>query len=237
MLARRSPPHPSKGGSADEHPIAALVLAAGLSARMATPKPLQSLGGKPLLAHVLDALRGSGVWETIVVLGAEADRIRREIPLLGERPIFHPDFREGMSSSIRAGMLAASPGADAFLIVLGDQPLVMASTIRALAARHGSAATKILVPTYRGVRGNPVLLPRSLAAEIASIRGDVGCREVVRRHPEATEEVPVDDPGVLLDVDTPEDLRRIQEALDHRVPLETLVADRLRSAVRSPSTS
>ncbi len=221
--ARRTPgqaPPTSDGGTS------AIVLAAGRSVRMGTPKPLLPLAGKPMLVHVLDALRGSRVREIVLVLGADAERIQREVPLEGVRVLVHPAFAEGMSSSLRAGVRAATPKADGFLIVLGDQPLVRSRTVDALVDRAETTRAKVLVPTYAGIRGNPVLLRRSLSAEIASVTGDVGCKEVVRRHVGETEEVAVDDPGILLDVDTSEDLRRLQSAMDHQVPLERLVADR-----------
>lgn len=224
-----TPPSPKRGGFAGRGHAAAIVLAAGQSARMGRPKPFLQLRGKPLLAHVLDTLRDAALEEIILVLGADADRVRDAIPLDGTRPVFHPGFAEGMSSSLRAGIRAASSDADAFLIVLGDQPLVTTRTIRAMVDRHASARSKILVPTFAGIRGNPVLLPRVFSGEVSSIRGDVGCREIVSRHADATEEVPVDDPGILLDVDTPEDLRRIEDALERRTPLKDLITDRARN--------
>lgn len=212
--------------------VTAILLAAGLSSRMGAPKPLLRIRGKPVLARVLDALRASDLREVVVVLGAEADRVRRDVPLEGTRVVLNPDYARGMSTSIRAGLRAASPEAEAYLIVLGDQPLVSPSTVHALVARQETTGARILVPTYAGVRGNPVLLDRSLSAEIESIRGDVGCRGIVASHEGEVVEVPVDDPGILVDADTPEDVRRIEAALREGTPLARLVEDRLAAEPR-----
>ena len=212
--------------------MSAIVLAAGLSSRMGTPKPLLPLRGKPLLAHGLDALRGGGLREIVVVLGAGADRIRRGVSLAGTKGVVNPEYEEGMSSSIRAGLRAASPDAGAYLIVLGDQPLVTPATIRAIVARWEETGSRIAVPTYEGVRGNPVLLDRSLSAQMESLRGDVGCRGLVAAHAAEVVEVPVDDPGILIDVDTADDLRRVEAALREGTPFSRLAEDRRRGAPR-----
>ncbi len=195
---------------------------------MGAPKAILPLRGKAILTRVLDALRASQVREILVVLGAEADRIRKEVPMRGARVVVSPDYGLGISASIRTGLRAASPGADAFLIVLGDQPLVTTATIDVLLSRREGTGARILVPTYHGVRGNPVLLHRSLSAEMESVQGDVGCRGVVASHQNEVVEVPVDDAGILVDVDTKEDLRRIEEALAEGTPLARLAEPRMR---------
>lgn len=219
-------PHAQRGRGG----VIAILLAAGVSSRMGEPKPLVRLAGRPLLSHALEALRQSDVSEIVVVLGAEADRVRREVALDGTRTIVNPDYADGMRSSIRAGMHAAPPEGEAFLIVLGDQPLVSLATINTLVARREATGARIIVPTYCGVRGNPVLLHRSLSPDIEAIHGDVGCRDVVNGHLDETVEVSVDDPGILIDIDTPEEVRRVEGALAQGSPLDTLVADRVRRA-------
>ncbi len=203
--------------------VSAIVLAAGSSSRLGEPKPLVRLGDRSLLARVLDTLRATAVSEIVVVLGSEADCVRREIPLHGTRIVINSKPARGMSSSIRAGLEAASLEAEAFLIVLGDQPFVAPGTVDALLERRNATRVRILVPTYRGVRGNPVLLDRSFLPEMRAISGDVGCRHVITAHPTEVVEVPVDDPGVRIDVDTPEDLAAIREALRNGTPLGRLV--------------
>ncbi len=203
--------------------VTAILLAAGTSSRMGGPKPLSRLGGKPLLAHSLDALRASPVGEIVVVLGSDAGSIRREIPLDGTRVVLNAEFAEGMSSSIRAGLQAASERAEAFLIVLGDQPLVTSATIAGIIARYQTTHGPAIVPTFRGRRGNPVLFERSLLPEMQAIRGDIGCRAVLSAHAAEVVEFPVDDPGILLDVDTPKDLEKLNAALRAGEPLDRLL--------------
>ena len=115
-----------------ESAVSAIVLAAGESARMGRPKPLVPLSGRPLLSHVMSAVRGSRAGDVVVVLGHEAERVRREVPLDGARVVVNSRFAEGMSTSIRAGVNAVAPTSRAFLIVLGDEPLVTSATLDAL---------------------------------------------------------------------------------------------------------
>jgi xanthine dehydrogenase accessory factor len=209
--------------------ISALVLAAGTSSRMGEPKPLVRVQGEPLLARVLRAVATSRVQETVVVLGAEADRVRSEVPLLGARSVENPDFREGMSTSLKAGVAALSPDAAAFFVVLADAPFLEASTLNALIAARERTGARILLPTYEGTRGNPVLLDRSLSEEVDSLTGDRGCRAVRLNHPEETVEVPVDDPGVVIDLDTPEDVLRAEAALARGEPLASVAREQARA--------
>lgn len=210
--------------------ISALVLAAGGSSRMGEPKPLVSLGGQPVLSHVLDALARSRVDDTIVVLGAASDRVRREVSLTGVRSVENPRFAEGLSSSLRTGVAALAPESDAFFVVLGDEPFVQPGTFDALIAARARTRARIVLPVYEGTRGNPVLIDRSLASEVDAITGDRGCRALRLRHPEETVEVPVDDPGVVIDLDTPSDVARAREALSAGEPLASVARDLARSA-------
>ena len=203
--------------------ISAIVLAAGTSSRMGSPKSLLTVGGRSLLEHVLEAVRGAQVDDIVVVLGHEADRIRSEVSFNGARSVVNPAYSEGMSSSIRAGVRAADARSDGFLIVLGDQPFVASATLDALIARRNGSNARILIPTYEGRRGNPVLLDQSLSEEVQSITGDQGCRTIFGRHTQGILEVPVDDPGILVDLDTPEQIARADEVLRTGRPIAGLV--------------
>jgi len=203
--------------------ISAIVLAAGTSSRMGEPKPLLRISGQPLLARTLESVQRSNVGHIIVVLGAEAGRIRREVVMAGATVVVNPDYAAGMSTSLRAGLRAAPPESRGYLIALGDQPFVLPSTIDVLIERHSVAGGKILVPTYHGRRGNPVLIDRSLAPELEAIRGDVGCRALFGPHSNDLVEVSVEDPGILLDIDTAEHLALVREAVERRDPLDSLI--------------
>ncbi len=205
--------------------ISAIVLAAGRSTRMGRPKPIVRIGERPLLAHTLSSLRRSRAGQVVVVLGYEAELVRREVPLVGTTVVLNPDYETGMSTSIQTGIRAADPSADGFLIVLADQPFVSSTTIDSLLDRWTPTGPKILIPTYHGVRGNPVLLDQSLSSEVQTLSGDIGCRAIFDDHPDETVEVPVEDPGILFDLDTPELLEALQKELQKGRPLDTAVAD------------
>src|SRR2546422_185106 len=193
--------------------ISAIVLAAGTSSRMGSPKPLLTLGGRPLLERVLETVRDAAVDDIVVVLGHEADRVRDGVSFDGAHAVVNPAYIEGMSTSLQAGIRAADPRSDGFLIVLGDQPFVQSATINTLIERRNRSQAKILIPTYGGARGNPILLDRSLSEDVQSITGDQGCRAIFGHHTRGILEVPVDDPGILVDLDTPEQITRAEEVV------------------------
>ena len=205
--------------------ISAIVLAAGNSSRMGEPKALVSIGGQPLLRRVLAAVRASPARDVVVVLGHEAERVRDEVSLDGTRIVVNSAFAEGMSTSIRAGLAAADSRAEGYLIVLGDQPFVAPTTMEALINARSTSNAKIMIPTFRGVRGNPVLVDRSLAGEVAAVTGDQGCRAIFGHHGAEILEVAVDDPGILVDIDTPSQAERAGRALASGDPLESLVPE------------
>lgn len=199
---------------------------------MGEPKPLVRIGDRPLLALVLEGVGASRVSDTVLVLGDSAERIRRELSTEGARVVENPAFREGMSSSLRAGVASLRPGTEAFFVVLGDAPFVRPETYDAMIAARESSGARIVLPTYHGVRGNPVLIDRSLAGEADEITGDRGCRELRQRHPDETVEVPVDDAGVLIDLDTPEEVERARRAVTEGRSPASLVGPFSRGAGR-----
>ncbi len=202
--------------------ISAIVLAGGTSSRFGEPKPLAIVGDRPLLEHVLDSVRHSQVGQIVVVLGHEAERVHQAVALDGATVVLNRDYAAGMSTSIRAGLGALDPRSEAFLVVLGDQPFISPATLDVLIDQRSRSGAKILIPTFRGFRGNPVLVDRSLSAAVMSLSGDVGCRAIFGDHGDEILEVPVNDPGVLLDLDTKEDLERARQALERGTSLESL---------------
>src|SRR6266852_6255238 len=184
--------------------ISAILLAAGQATRFGRLKQLVTLGEKPLLQHVLDNLAQSKIDDVVVILGARADEIREQIQFGKARTVLNPDYANGMSTSIQAGLRAID--AEAAMIVLADQPFVTPRTIDALIDEYRRVKPSAVVPTFNGFRGNPVIVDRSLFAEMMTIRGDIGCRSIFGDHP--VHLLPVDDRGVVQDIDTPEDFKQ-----------------------------
>src|SRR5258706_9271611 len=184
--------------------ISAIVLAAGQATRFGRCKQVLRLGDKTILDHALDNVRASKIEDTVVVLGAHAGEIRQQVRI-DERIVLNDDYADGMSTSIHAGLRALGPETEAALIVLGDQPFVSPRTIDLLIDEYRRSRPGVVIPTYHGSRGNPVLVDRSLFAEMLGIRGDVGFRAVFGAHPQSVVQVPVEDRGVLVDIDTQED--------------------------------
>jgi CTP:molybdopterin cytidylyltransferase MocA len=182
--------------------VAAVVLAAGAGRRYGGAKQLAELDGRPLLEHALLVVAAAPVDRRVVVLGARADRVLREVPLHGAEPVRSPDWRSGQSASLRRG-LDAVPKAEAAVIVLGDQPHVSPAAIERVLAARGDGAEAVRA-TYGGEPSHPVVLERSLFPRLRAVEGDAGAREVLRTA--AVREVPCDGLGGPEDVDTPEQL-------------------------------
>jgi len=192
----------------ENSPRSAVVLAAGSSTRMGTVKQLLPLGGRPLLQHVLDNVRESAVGEIILVLGHAADAIRQKVELRDVKVVLNGNYRQGMGSSLRLGLSTVDSRSEAALIVLADQPFVRAATFDRLFTEHTRTKAQIVIPTYRGFRGNPVLLDRSVFSEVMGLTGDIGCRAIFGDHLEGIGKLSVDDPGILLDLDQRSDYEK-----------------------------
>jgi len=162
-----------------------------------------------MLQNVLDTLRESKVDAVVVVLGSRAREVERSLKLSRETVIVNPGFAEGMSGSLRAGLAKMEGEADAVMIVLGDQPLVAAATIDALIDTYRRTKGLVVLPVMDGRRGNPVLFDKELFPEVMRVRGDVGAKSVVMSHEDRVVEVPVDDRGILVDIDTPGDYSKV----------------------------
>ncbi|HLK08244.1 MAG TPA: NTP transferase domain-containing protein [Candidatus Angelobacter sp.] len=194
--------------------VAAVVLAAGMSRRMGTPKQLLRIGTETILQRTLKNVRDSNVSEIILVLGHAADDVQKAIATQGLKVVINPEYQQGMGSSLRSGLAAVDAAAKAAIIVLADQPWVRAETLNRLIECHQERKPQIIVPTYRGFRGNPVLLDRSVFAEVQALNGDVGCRAIFGDHTEGIVKLPVDDPGILLDIDSRDDLENLSGAAE-----------------------
>lgn len=185
--------------------IAALILAAGRSTRFgARNKLLAEFKGRPILAQVLDAAAAAGIAPRLLVTGHEAEAVRT---LAGDnRVIENPDYARGISTSIRAGLAALPDDVVAAFIMLGDMPRISPRTLEALVAASANDPSLAFVPVFEGRWGNPVLVRRALFPSLMQLHGDQGARKLLEASREVVREIPVDDPGVLADFDTPDAL-------------------------------
>lgn len=186
-----------------------MVLAAGMSTRMGTPKQLLHLGANTLLGHTLENVRKSRAGEIVLVLGFAADTIQQQVPTQNCKVVVNTAFQEGMATSLSAGLSALGTGSEAALIILADQPFLQPATLNQLIDDHHKFRPHILLPLYKGFRGNPVLLDRSVFSELMGLTGDVGCRAIFGSHIENIRKLPVDDVGILVDVDQQSDIEKL----------------------------
>jgi molybdenum cofactor cytidylyltransferase len=164
-----------------------------------------------MLARSLQAVARSQVAEIVVVLGHQADQVRQvaEQALPGRtlRFVENPDYAQGLSTSLRAGLRAVPGDADAVLVALGDMPAITSVEIDKLIAAFNPVEQRaIVVPTYKGKRGNPILWARRFIPDMMTAAGDVGARHLIGENAELVREVEMAGEGVLVDLDTPEAL-------------------------------
>jgi molybdenum cofactor cytidylyltransferase len=185
--------------------IPALLMAAGMSTRMGRNKLLLPFNGHTVVAETCDRLLQSHVSKIIVVLGNDQDKVFNE--LKDKRVVFviNPNYDLGMSTSLRSGVSYLPDDTKFFMVALGDQPLVSVSAYNALIGATCYTSHKIFIPTYGRERGNPTILSAEFIPEIMDTTGDIGGRELVRRHPETVQEVPVINEGVIINMNTPEE--------------------------------
>lgn len=186
--------------------ISALLLAAGRAIRMGRPKQLLPFGKSTILEQAIDNLLGSQVDEIVVVVGHRAEEIAKVVALKLVKLVVNPDYTQGMSTSIIAGLNAVNNQAQAFMIALGDEPLIDSRTVNRLIEAFCHHDTGIVIPTYQGRRGHPVIFTRKYRRELLALKGDIGGRKVIGDHPGDVLEVAMNCRGIYLDIDTADDL-------------------------------
>ena len=202
------PPHPKR--------IAAVVLAAGRSTRMRGPnKLLAEIARRPLVRIVADEALASRADPVIIVAGHQRAEVEKALAGLRVRIVHNPDFAEGLGTSLRAGIAAVPADSDAAIVCLGDMPRVDAALMnRLIAVFDPDRGALVVVPTFEGKRGNPVLWSRRFFPDLMAIEGDVGARHLIGRYSEAVAEVTVEGKAALIDVDTPEALSGVKAEME-----------------------
>jgi molybdenum cofactor cytidylyltransferase len=217
MPREKAPATPRSGAAPRSAPtIAAVILAAGRSRRMAPHNKLlvTDKSGKPMIARVVDNVLSSNARPILVVLGHQAEQIEHA---LGGRPVrfvHAQDYAEGLAASLKAGIAAVPPECAAAIVCLGDMPLVTGRMIdRLMSMYDADEGRQIVLPTFRGKQGNPMLWDKRFFPEILQIIGDSGARFLVGKHAEVVVEAEMADDAVLRDFDTTESLATLPKGM------------------------
>ena len=197
--------------------LAAVILAAGESRRMGTPKALlpfpadaaQTEGIKTFLEHLTNIAQHPRIGLRRVVLGAHAEEIRSRTQLAPADVIVNAEWATGQLSSIQAAIRSLPPGTEGVMLFLVDQPLITAGLVGELVGQFYSSQRRIVIPTYNGKRGHPVIFSSSLYDELLAAPKEEGARAVVWRHAKDVLEVPTDEEGVVLNLNDPETMKRV----------------------------
>jgi molybdenum cofactor cytidylyltransferase len=186
--------------------IAAVVLSAGESSRMGEPKALLPIDGETFIERIVAALKQSGLERIIVVLGFNAEDMRRKIEHLPVEIVVNPDYMQGQLSSLQTAIryLESDQNCDGMLVHLVDHPYIDPVLVRAMLQHFSNSKNLIVVPRHRGKRGHPVIFSRALFSELLDAPMDQGAKAVVNAHRDETLEIDTEDVGITLDIDTPE---------------------------------
>jgi molybdenum cofactor cytidylyltransferase len=190
--------------------IAGLILAAGESSRMGTDKATLAYRGRTFLEAIVQTLGQADIGRIVVVLGHHAEEIQRHVKLEAAQVVINPAYRSGQTSSLQAGLRSLSADdLEAIVLCLVDHPGVSAETVRGLVASFRDCRAPVVIPTYQGRRGHPVLIGRQVFKELLELACDAGADSVVRKYRPATQFVEVEDEGIVTDVDDLESYGRL----------------------------
>lgn len=194
--------------------IVGIILSAGESTRMGTLKQLLPWGEKNILQQVLDNTSASRLEEILLILGYRAENITERINLSSKTHILiNHEYKKGMSSSVKCGIENAPADAEAFMLLLGDQPFISVNIIDKLISYYHTVRHGIIIPVYDGRRGHPVIFDTQYKNELLLI-SDQGAKEVVNKHASDIYEVPVDSSNILVDIDTPPEYEEARNKFD-----------------------
>ncbi|HEX7066319.1 MAG TPA: nucleotidyltransferase family protein [Bacillales bacterium] len=195
--------------------VKAMILAAGTSSRMGTPKQLLRLGDTPLLQHVTQNILRFDFSEIIAVIGHEAEEIKRSVQIEDERFrwVINPEYASGQSTSLRKGI--ESCGSSDIMVFLGDEPLISEQTVQTIfqfgfKKQSVSSEPFVVRPSYQSTPGHPVFFGNAQKIDFSNLDGDRGAKKIINRL-ESRHIVPVNDKGILMDVDTPENYENVKQ--------------------------
>jgi len=190
--------------------ISAVILSAGESSRMGRPKALLPIDGHTFIEKIVGALNQTSVGKVIVILGHNAEEMRRRIEHLPVEILVNPDYKLGQLSSLQVavGYLKKTADCNGMLVHLVDHPYIDAKLVDIMIERFQTSGKLIVVPRFDGKRGHPVIFSRKLFDELLTAPMDQGAKAVVNAHRGDTLEIDTQDAGVTVDIDTPELYRR-----------------------------
>ena len=197
-----------------EEKITGILLAAGLSTRMGTPKQLLPFGNSTMIETVIDNLLQSKLGEVIVVIGHQADLIRSTIKSEPVQIVFNPNFCDGMLSSVQCGLRSVLKSSSAFAITLVDQPLITPDLIDIVIAAHYENNYGITIPRFNDQRGHPAIFDCQYTEEILELdQHSEGVRSILQTHADDIYYIQVDSDRILQDIDEKEDYKRAIESI------------------------
>jgi molybdenum cofactor cytidylyltransferase len=193
--------------------ISAIILAAGLSSRMGSPKQLLKLGNKTLIRIAAENVLASAVNDVLVVTGCRKDEVSAAIKDLPVKIVFNPNYEQGQGSSLTLGVKSLNVNTTAFLVFMCDQPLISPSLINTVIEEFKARRSLALRPVYKGAPGHPVIFSGSVCPMLAALKGDEGARQVLKKLGDKVDYFPVQDETVILDMDTPESYEKLKQRL------------------------
>jgi molybdenum cofactor cytidylyltransferase len=185
--------------------ISAIVLAAGESRRMGTPKMILPFRGGTIISTVINNIFASGIKNVIAVLGANRSEVLKEIETLHVKHCYNRNYRQGMLSSVKCGFIHLPDDFQAALVFPGDQPMIGPGVINIVINAYLQTGKGIVIPVFERQRGHPLLVDSKYRDEILHLEGPEGLRELALRHPDDVLEAETGDPLILKDIDTIED--------------------------------
>jgi molybdenum cofactor cytidylyltransferase len=180
-------------------------------------KQLLPLGSKPIIRHCLDNLAVAGIRNTVVVLGQNGSKILDSVKELPVKVVFNKTPESEMAESVRIGLRALHESSSGILVHLSDHPLVSVETLKRLVQCHVESPDRIIIPLYKGRRGHPTLFPKPVVEEVFD---GLNLRDIIDKDSSRIRFLNVDDDGVVLDIDTPEDYKRIWERSSAQNPVD-----------------